>query len=68
MVNRSFKTQIRTAIRNFEIALKSGDQKQVDISSLYSVMDRAVKRGIFKQNKADRMKARAKAKADQLLS
>lgn len=70
MINRGFKSQVRTVMKNFEVALTKGEQKEAEsaINHVYSVMDLGVKRGIFKQNKANRMKARAKAKVAQLSS
>lgn len=58
--NRSFKSRVRTAIRAFEQALsvKDKDKMQVSLNSVYSLMDKGVKTGVFKKNKAARTKAR----------
>jgi small subunit ribosomal protein S20 len=63
--NRSFKASVRTAIRSFEDTLAKGDAAETkeSLSSIYSVMDRAVQRGVFTQNKAGRTKARLTARA-----
>lgn len=63
--NRGFKSSIRTTIRNFEESLTKGDANLVQekLKEVYSVMDKSVQRGIFKQNKANRTKARLSARA-----
>jgi len=65
LINRSYKASVHTTVRSFEDALKSGTPEEIkgNLNSIYSVMDKAVKRGIFKQNKADRSKARLAARA-----
>ncbi len=58
--NSSFKSRVRTAIRSFETALsaKDKDQMQTALKSVYSLMDKGVKQGIYKENKAARTKSR----------
>ncbi len=58
--NRSFKSRVRTAIRAFEKALTEKDKKQIETSlnTVYSLMDKGVKTGIYKKNKAARTKSR----------
>ena len=60
LANSSFKAEVRTAIRSFETALTSGDKAkmQENLSTVYSLMDKGVKIGQFKQNKAARTKSR----------
>lgn len=62
--NRDRKSQIRTAIRAFETALEKGAPEDVKakLSKIYSLVDRAVKTGVYKRNKASRTKSRLKAK------
>lgn len=64
-INRTFKSSVRTAVRNFEEAVISGDQAAINerLSTVYSLMDRGVKRGIYKLNKASRTKARFTVRA-----
>ena len=52
--NRSFKSSVKTAIRSFESALTSKDSEkmQTALSAVYSLMDRGVKQGVYKKNKA----------------
>jgi len=63
--NKAFKSRIRTAVRRFEASLSAGDQAQIEqsLSSVYSLVDKAVKMGIYKLNKASRTKSRLTAKA-----
>lgn len=70
LINQSFKSKIKTLIKKFELALKSGDQSSITsgLQLVYSVTDRAVKRGIFKHNKAARIKSRATLKATKVQS
>lgn len=62
--NRSFKATVTTAIRSFEDAVASGDKAVMKerLHSLYSLMDKGVKTGRFKLNKAARTKSRLTAK------
>lgn len=57
--NSSFKSRVRTAIRSFETALSTKDQKQIQtaLKSVYSLMDKGVKHGIYQKNKAARTKS-----------
>ncbi|MCB1118915.1 MAG: 30S ribosomal protein S20 [Chlamydiia bacterium] len=56
-VNRSFKSQVKTALRQFE------ETKQPEaLNRVFSLMDKGVKRGIFKLNKSSRTKSRLSAK------
>lgn len=62
--NRSYKARVRTAIRGLEATLTSGDQAkaQESLTLVHSLMDKGAKMGIFKDNKASRMKSRASAR------
>lgn len=65
VANRSFKAGVKTAIRSLEDSLSKGDKKAVQdkLSAVYSLMDKGVKTGRFKLNKAARTKARLASKA-----
>lgn len=65
LINKAFKSNVRTAMRAFEEAVQSNDPAaiQARLSSVYSVMDKGVKRGVFKINHASRTKLRACKKA-----
>jgi small subunit ribosomal protein S20 len=63
--NRAFKSRVRTAVRDLEEALPKGDAANVQtcLNEVYSLMDKGVKTGVFKANKASRTKARMAARA-----
>ena len=63
--NKAFKASVRTAIRKFETTLENGDKTATNeaLSNVYSHMDKGVKNGAFKLNKANRTKARLAARA-----
>ncbi|PJD96315.1 MAG: 30S ribosomal protein S20 [Parachlamydia sp.] len=63
--NKAFKSSVRTAVRNFEEVAKTGDQAQATqlLNEVYSLMDKGVKKGIYKLNKAGRTKSRLAAHA-----
>ncbi len=65
LMNKMRRSQIRTAIRKLDEAVKSSEKEMTkeSLSKVYSLVDKAVKTGLIKQNKADRTKARLTAKA-----
>ena len=64
LLNKAFKSQVRTAMRSFEEALKAKDKDQIQtaLNGVFSMMDKGVKRGIYKRNKAARIKAHSSQK------
>jgi small subunit ribosomal protein S20 len=63
--NRSHKSEVLTAIRSVTASLsnkESAEQTKQKLSSLYSLMDKGVKKGVFKANKAARTKSRLAAR------
>lgn len=62
--NKAFKSNVRTVVRRFEEISAKGDATATkeSLNEVYSIMDKAVKRGIFKLNKASRLKARMTAR------
>lgn len=70
LVNKAFKSKARTAMRNFENTLKKNDSEAVQkaLNEIYSLMDKGIKRGIYKHNTASRTKARCTARAQIKLS
>ena len=60
--NSAFKSSVRTAMRAFQEAAKTGEGIAEKLSSVFSLMDRGVKRGIYKKNTAGRTKSRLAAK------
>ncbi len=63
-INKSFKTHAKTTIRSFEEALANNDTAALPekLKAVHSVMDKGVKRNIFKLNKASRIKSKSTAK------
>lgn len=65
LLNRAFKAKVRTAILSLEgsIAQKETDAAKKKLNDLFSLMDKGVKKGVFKKNKASRTKSRFHASA-----
>jgi small subunit ribosomal protein S20 len=63
--NKQFRSRVNTAIRGFENALTTKDPVATKdtLSGVYSLIDKGVKTGIFKINKANRMKSRLTLRA-----
>ena len=63
--NRSFKSKVTTALRALEETLSKKDVASIKLklNDIYSLMDKGVKKGIYKMNKANRVKSRLHAKA-----
>ncbi len=66
--NRSFKSKVTTAVRAFEESLskKDGASAKTKLNDVYSLMDKGVKKGIYKMNKAGRVKSRLDARVKQV--
>lgn len=60
MQNRKLKSRVKTAVRSFEkdIADKNESGAKARLSSVYSLIDKGVKLGIYKLNKASRLKSK----------
>jgi small subunit ribosomal protein S20 len=62
--NRSHRAQVLTAIRTLSASLSTkepADATKKKLDAIYSLMDKGVKRGVFKANKASRTKSRLTA-------
>jgi small subunit ribosomal protein S20 len=63
--NRSYRASVLTSIRTLEGSLAQKDAPEAvktKLNAIYSLMDKGVKSGIFKPNKAARTKARLTAR------
>lgn len=62
--NRTVRSSVKTAVRNFEDALNAKDSSaiQANLSSAFSLIDKAVNKGVYTRNKANRSKARLAAR------
>lgn len=60
LANRSFRATVQTAIRGFKDSLSKKDPSaaKAQLQTVYSLMDKGVKTGVFKINKASRTKSR----------
>lgn len=63
-LNRELKSKVKTAIRSFEEVLPKGEEAMTKerLSQVFSMLDTAVKKGLYKPNKADRTKSRLYAR------
>jgi small subunit ribosomal protein S20 len=63
LANRAFRSEVRSAVREFRegIAKNDKEMQKAGLSRIYSLVDKGVKKSIFKQNKASRIKARLTA-------
>lgn len=57
--NRSYKAKVSTAIRSLKDAAKQKQTTELPLklNAVFSLMDKGVKTGVFKQNKASRVKS-----------
>lgn len=62
--NRAFRSKIRTSVRRLEdlIAKKEANESKEQLKSVYSLLDKGVKKGLLKLNKAKRTKSRLTAR------
>lgn len=67
VVNRGNRTKLRTSIKSFRSALKTGDAAQVGalLPQTVSEIDKAVQKGVLHRNAAARHKSRLTARANQ---
>ncbi|MDR2540078.1 MAG: 30S ribosomal protein S20 [Chlamydiales bacterium] len=65
LCNRALKARVNTASRSLTEALAQKDASSIQekLNEVYSLMDKGVKKGVFKINKACRFKARLSAAA-----
>lgn len=64
LVNKAFKSKLKTTIRRFQEALVADERQSVmeKLNDAYSMLDKAVKRNILKINAASRKKSRLAAR------
>lgn len=60
LANSAFKAEVNTAIRSLKATAKKGEKAALSekLSAVYSLLDKGVKTGVFKLNKASRDKSR----------
>ena len=59
--NRAGKSSLRTTLKKGRAAIAGGDADKETLSSSFSAIDKAARRGLIKENTANRYKARLSA-------
>lgn len=59
--NRAGKSNLRSALKKTRTAITGGDADKETLSSGFSAVDKAAKKGLIKKNTASRYKARLSA-------
>lgn len=65
LANRSYRAKVQTAIRSFQQAVEqkeAAESVKTKLNQIFSLMDRGVKKGVFKNSKAARTKSRLNAR------
>ena len=60
LANQAFKSQIKTSIKKFlktTTVVKTKEQLMPLLNKVYSLLDKAVKKKLFKKNKSNRLKS-----------
>jgi small subunit ribosomal protein S20 len=70
LINKSFRSELRTAVRVLDEALEKKEVPAIEsaFNKLQAQVDKGVKRGVFKKNKANRTKSRIQAKVSKATS
>ncbi len=66
--NKAIKNRVKSAVRNFEESLNSGDVSQASdkLRKAVHMIDRAASKGVIHKNKAARLKSQLMRKFNQL--
>ena len=59
--NRAGKSSLRTTLKKSRATISGGDADKETLSSSFSAIDKAAKRGLIKENTANRYKSRLAA-------
>ena len=63
--NKSFKSRVKTTVKSFKSAIEKKDVLAKNIlKTIFSLMDKGVKKKIFKKNKANKVKSSLSKKID----
>jgi len=63
-LNKSYKSYVHKTLKEFR-ALEDPSERKEHLPHLFSVLDKAVKKGIFHSNKSARLKSRLTRSVDQ---
>lgn len=68
LANASFKSSLKTAIKNVELSVETNDKEQAvaNLSFAFKKLDKSVAKGIHHKNYANRQKARLSNKVNSL--
>ncbi|MFW5794605.1 MAG: 30S ribosomal protein S20 [Bacillota bacterium] len=68
LANASFKSSLKTAIKNVETAVKDNQKEKaiIELNKTYEKLDKSVSKGIHHKNYADRQKSRLSRKINNL--
>jgi len=68
LANASFKSSLKTAIKNVELSIDTSDKEQAvsNLSIAFKKLDKSVAKGIHHKNYANRQKARLSNKVNSL--
>ena len=60
LLNKSFKSKVKTQLRRLETVAASANKETLtaEVNAAFSLLDKGVKKGILKANKANREKAK----------
>ena len=64
VINKMARSRVRSALKSLNEALKGQESsnKEAKLNELFSLVDKAAKKGVFKLNKASRIKSRMASK------
>ncbi|MDN3504537.1 MAG: 30S ribosomal protein S20 [Rhabdochlamydiaceae bacterium] len=61
LLNRAFKSKVKTSLKKLKTFHESGEKENLalEVNAVTSLMDKGVKKGIYKKAKASRVKSSA---------
>lgn len=64
LCNKADRTRVKSHVKSFlgDIAAKKTESAVTSLQEIYSIVDKAVKKGVYKKNKGSRIKARMAAR------
>jgi small subunit ribosomal protein S20 len=65
--NQSYRSSVATAVRSLEASLakkEAAETLKTKLSTIYTLMDKGLKKGVYKANKAARTKSRLTARVN----
>lgn len=63
LLNKAFKSKVRTAVKSYTVSAEKNEAGAKEaLNTVYALLDKGVKKGIFHINKASRQKAKLSKK------